>query len=95
MVASLEVRRLAANHPSDAHALRPALGELAADFALQGMLDMSATEPRPAPWDDDDAWRSVPLDDLFPFAGSTETVQAAWRVPRSGLGRQSWVRSSS
>lgn len=77
MVASVDVRRWAAGHPSAAHALRPALGEMTANFALQGMLDMSAAGPAPpselpAPWDDDDVWRSVPLDDLLPFAGSDE-----------------------
>ena len=77
MLASMDVRRWAADHPSAAHALRPALGEMAADFALQSMLDMSAAgrsppSEWPAPWDDDDVWRSVPLDDLLPFAGSDE-----------------------
>ncbi len=75
MVASPDVRWWASSHASGAHALRPVLGEFHADYALQGMLDLTAAAPvspseLPGPWDDDEAWRALPLDDLLPYAGS-------------------------
>ena len=87
MVESFEVRRWAAAHSSGAHALRTLLDEMLADFALQGMVDMSALEAPsswnwPGPWNDDDVWRAIPLDDLQTYAGSE-----ADRLPRFGHGR--------
>ncbi len=75
MVASQDVRCWASTHGSAAHALRPLLGDLPADYALQAMLDMSATgvpasRNWPGPWDTEAAWRALPLDDLLQFAGS-------------------------
>ena len=79
MVASVDVRQWSITNPSAAHALRPALGELAADYALQGMLDMSAVKPAPmsrlywpGPWDNEEAWRAPLLDDLDAYAESAE-----------------------
>ncbi len=75
MVASQDVRCWASTHGSAAHALRPLLGDLPADYALQAMLDMSACGVRasrewPGPWDTEDAWRALPFEDLLQFAGS-------------------------
>ena len=86
----------AAHAPSGVHALRPLLGDLAADSALQSMLEMSAGGPVlpsewPGPWEDDDAWRELPLDDLLAYAGSDEDwsdglALAEVRRRTSGLG---------
>ena len=75
MVASQDVRCWSSAHGSAAHALRPLLGDLPADYALQAMLDMSAngvpaSRNWPGPWDAEDAWRALPFDDLLQFAGS-------------------------
>ena len=77
LVASAEVRHWGASQPTATHALRPVLGVLAAEFALQAMVEMSTAGlapllEMPGPWDDAVAWRAVPLDDLVAFAGSND-----------------------
>ncbi len=77
MVGSLDVRKWSAHAPSGVHALRFMLEDLAPDGALQSMLEISAGAPVlpsewPGPWEDDDAWRALPLDDLLAYAGSDE-----------------------
>ena len=72
MLSCMDVRCTVPFHPDPADRLRPLLGEFAADFALQGLINLSAVPAvslrlPPDPWDVDD-WMALPMDDLVCYA---------------------------